>query len=126
MIRPYLLLLPVVLSAQVTPPASAVFDKDAVHEIRLTFKQANWFEQLTSDYDMYPDDTPYREASLVWGESKFDTVGVRFKGNSSYRGATTKKKPFPHQAQRIRQRPEDRQHVFVRSQQRLERSQLRP
>ena len=94
MIKPYFLLLPVVLSAQVSPPASAVFDKDAVHEIRLTFKQADWFEQLTSDYDKYPDDTPYREASLVWGESKFDSVGVRFKGNSSYRGATTKKKPF--------------------------------
>ena len=90
-----LLLLPVAISAQVvTPPASAVFDKDAVHEIRLTFQQPDWFEQLTSDYDKYPDDTPYREASLVWGQYKFAVVGVRFKGNSSYRGATTKKKPF--------------------------------
>ncbi|MCX6630536.1 MAG: CotH kinase family protein, partial [Candidatus Solibacter sp.] len=90
-----LALLPVAISAQVvTPPASAVFDKDAVHEIRLTFKQADWFTQLTSDYDQYPDNTPYREASLVWGQYKFDIVGVRFKGNSSYRGATTKKKPF--------------------------------
>jgi hypothetical protein len=57
------LLLPGTLCAQVvTPPASAVFDKDAVHEIRLTFQQSNWFEQLTSDYDLYPDNTPYRQA----------------------------------------------------------------
>ena len=89
-----LALLPVALSAQIAPPASAVFDKDAVHEIRLTFKNADWFAQLTSDYDTYPDNTPYREASLVWGQYKFDIVGVRFKGNSSYRGATTRKKPF--------------------------------
>ena len=92
--RLFFLLLPVVLPAQIAPPASAVLDKDAVHEIRLTFKQANWFDLLTTDYDQYPDNTPYREASLVWGQYKFDTVGVRFKGNSSYRGATTKKKPF--------------------------------
>ena len=90
----FLFLLPVVLPAQIAPPAGAVLDKDAVHEIRLTFKQANWYDLLTTDYDQYPDNTPYREASLVWGQYKFDTVGIRFKGNSSYRGATTKKKPF--------------------------------
>ena len=90
-----LALLPSAISAQVvTPPASAVFDKDAVHEIRLTFKQADWYEQLTHNRDTYPDDTPYTEASLVWGQTRFDSVGVRFKGNSSYTGATTKKKPF--------------------------------
>jgi len=55
-------LLPLVLSAQVvTPTASIVFDKDAVHEIRLTFKQAGWYEQLTADYAAFPDNTPYRE-----------------------------------------------------------------
>lgn len=87
--------LPLALSAQVvSPPASTVFDKDQVHEIRLTFKQAGWYEQLLADYDQFPDNTPYREASLEWGANKFETIGVRFKGNSSYRGATTKKKPF--------------------------------
>ena len=87
--------LPTLICAQViAPTASTVLDKDAVHEIRLTFKQADWYQQLTTDYDTNPDDTPYREASIVWGTSKFDTIGVRFKGNSSYRGATTRKKPF--------------------------------
>ncbi len=82
------------LHAQVKPPASAVFDNAAVHEIRLTFKQANWYEQLTADYAAARDNTPYREASIVWGQYRFDVVGVRFKGNSSYNGATTRKKPF--------------------------------
>ena len=83
-----------VLPGQVAPPASTIFDQDAVHEIRLTFKEADWYEQLTADYAAARDNTPYREASIVWGQHKFDSVGVRFKGNSSYSGATTKKKPF--------------------------------
>lgn len=82
------------LPGQVAPPASSIFDQDAVHEIRLTFKQTDWYEQLTADYAAARDNTPYREASIVWGQYKFDTVGVRFKGNSSYNGAATKKKPF--------------------------------
>jgi hypothetical protein len=83
-----------VLPGQVAPPPSTIFDQDAVHEIRLTFKQADWYEQLTADYAAARDNTPYREASLVWGQYRFNSVGVRFKGNSSYSGATTKKKPF--------------------------------
>jgi len=83
-----------VLQGQVAPPPSAVFDKDAVHEIRLTFKQADWYEQLTNTYNTMRDNTPYLEGSIEWGAVKFDSVGVRFKGNSSYNGATTRKKPF--------------------------------
>ncbi|MBS1825676.1 MAG: CotH kinase family protein [Acidobacteria bacterium] len=94
--RPFLILLcSSLLPGQVvTPPASAVFDPDVVHEIRLTFQQPDWYEQLTDIYAKYPDNTPYIEASIEWGSNKFDTIGVRFKGNSSYNGATTKKKPF--------------------------------
>lgn len=77
-----------------TPPASLVFDKDGVHEIRLKFAQTDYWEQLTTNYETNEDDVPYIEASLVWGETKLETVGVRFKGNSTYTGATTKKKPF--------------------------------
>ena len=74
-------LLPLVLSAQVvTPSESTVFDKDAVHEIRLTFKQAGWYEQLIADYAAFPDNTPYREASLVWGTASFETVESSLQG----------------------------------------------
>lgn len=93
--KPFLFLVwTTLLPAQVAPPASEVFDPDTVHEIRLTFQQPDWYEQLTEIYDKYPDNTPYIEASIEWGSNKFDKIGVRFKGNSSYRGATTKKKPF--------------------------------
>ncbi len=83
-----------ILSGQIAPPSSSVFDKDSVHEIRLTFKQPDWYEQLTTTYNNFRDNTPYLEGSLVWGQYKFDSVGVRFKGNSSYNGARTRKKPF--------------------------------
>jgi spore coat protein CotH len=87
-----ILLLAAALPAQ-TPPAHPVFDQDAVHEIRLRFEQPDYWQQLTDNYENN-DDVPYITASLEWGEWKYASVGVRFKGNSSYRGATTKKKPF--------------------------------
>jgi hypothetical protein len=115
-----LLLAAAVVFGQVAPPATEVFDKDIVHEIRLTFKQANWYQQLTEDYASFRDDTPYREASLTWGQYQFDVVGVRFKGNSSYNGATTRKKPFRIKLNEICERAEDRQNGFVRIEQLLE------
>jgi len=81
------------LSAQ-NPPVHPAWNGDKVHEIRLRFKQADYWAQLTANYAGPEGDTPYLEASFEWGQYKFDSVGVRFKGNSSYRGASTKKKPF--------------------------------
>jgi spore coat protein CotH len=81
--------------AQVPAP-HPLFDGDAVHEIYLTFTQSNWYELLTANYENNEasGDIPYMEAAFQWNENHFDSVGVRFKGNSSYRGASTKKKPF--------------------------------
>lgn len=76
------------------PAANSVLDQDAVHEIRLTFAQADWWEQLTANYRDNQDDIPYIPVSLAWGEHAFEQIGVRFKGNSSYNGANTPKKPF--------------------------------
>jgi uncharacterized protein (TIGR03437 family) len=88
-----LLLVAFSLPAQ-TVPSSPAFDQDAVHEIRLTFQQSDWWQQLTKNFQENEDDVPYISAALAWGDLKFDSVGVRFKGNSSYTGASTKKKPF--------------------------------
>lgn len=78
-----------------TPPANYAFDNDAVHVIRLQFKQPDWFQEMTRNYDGVngSEESVYLDASLEWGPHKFDSVGVRFKGNSSYRGAP-RKKPF--------------------------------
>ena len=81
------------LSAQ-TPPPHPAWSGDKVHEIRLRFKQADFWEQLTANYVGTEEEAKYLEGSLEWGAYKFDSVGVRFKGNSSYRGASTRKKPF--------------------------------
>jgi len=81
------------LSAQAPPPHPA-WSGDKVHEIRLRFTQADYWEQLTANYLGTEEQAIYLEGSLEWGQYKFDSVGVRFKGNSSYRGAQTRKKPF--------------------------------
>src|SRR5688500_5087147 len=44
-----------VVFGQIAPPASEIFDKDAVHEIRLTFKQSDWYEQLTAIHTKFRD-----------------------------------------------------------------------
>lgn len=75
-------------------PGHSAFYRDEVHEIKLTFKQADWYEQLTANFEQNEDDVPYIEADIEWGQWKYSRIGVRFKGNSSYRGASTKKKPF--------------------------------
>ncbi len=82
-----------VLTATEAPPDHRLFTGDNVHEIWLTFKQTDWFEHLTKNYEADSDDPEYLEASFQWNEVGFERIGVRFKGNSSYNGAD-KKKPF--------------------------------
>lgn len=80
-------------TAQIPNPYE-IFDKDAVHEIRITFPNEDWYEVLTANYSGVRAENPYFPASIEWGSNKFETIGVRFKGNSSYSAANTKKKPF--------------------------------
>ncbi len=81
-------------AAAQTPPGHPLFEKDEIHEIRLRFAQSDYWSRLTANYAENEDDIPYIEASFEWRDLKFDKIGVRFKGNSSYRGARTDKKPF--------------------------------
>ncbi|MBM3792900.1 MAG: hypothetical protein FJW31_02305 [Acidobacteria bacterium] len=71
-----------------------IFDQDAVHEIKITFANADWFQVLTDNYSGARADNPYFEANIEWGPYKFQRIGVRFKGNSTYSAARTQKKPF--------------------------------
>ncbi|MCC6586938.1 MAG: CotH kinase family protein [Bryobacterales bacterium] len=80
--------------AALAQPAHFAFSKDEVHEVKLTFHQADFWQQLTNNYADNEDDVPYIEADLDWGSYSFKRIGVRFKGNSSYKGAQTDKKPF--------------------------------
>ncbi|MCP4574027.1 MAG: hypothetical protein GY838_16835 [bacterium] len=79
--------------AALTPASHPLFDGDAVHEIHLTFDQADWWDQLTTNFEDY-DDPPYIEAAFDWDATHLSTIGVRFKGNSSYWGYYGLKKSF--------------------------------
>lgn len=76
------------------PPADhPLFGEDAVHEIRLTFDQADWWDQLVDNFEGL-DDPLYLAASFDWQGTEFDSIGVRFKGNSSYNSYPGVKKSF--------------------------------
>lgn len=81
-------------AAAFAQPAHFAFSRDEVHEIKLTFHQTDFWQQLTNNYAENEDDVPYIEADLDWGPYSFKRIGARFKGNSSYKGAQTDKKPF--------------------------------
>ncbi|MCP4569261.1 MAG: hypothetical protein GY841_16930 [FCB group bacterium] len=80
-------------NAAMTPPSHPLFDSDEVHEIHLTFHQADWWDQLTYNYEHY-EDIPYIAAEFDWESTHFDSIGVRFKGNSSYMSYSGYKKSF--------------------------------
>jgi hypothetical protein len=79
--------------AALAPPTHPLFDSDAVHEIHLTFHQPDWWDQLTYNFEHY-DDPPYIAAEFDWSTTHLDSIGVRFKGNSSYWGYYGLKKSF--------------------------------
>ncbi len=85
--------LPGLAAAALTPPTHVLFDGDAVHEIHLTFDQADWQDLLTVYFES-SDDPPYLSATFSWGSTQLDSIGVRYKGNSSYWGYYGDKKSF--------------------------------
>ncbi len=79
--------------AALEPPTHPLFDGDAIHEIHLTFDQADWYDQLEYNFEHY-DDPPLLPASFDWEATHLDSIGVRFKGNSSYNHVSGPKKSF--------------------------------
>jgi hypothetical protein len=75
------------------PADHPLFAGDAVHEIHLDFAQTDWWEQLTHNFEDF-DDPPYLAAAFSWNGVALDSIGVRFKGNSSYWGYYGQKKSF--------------------------------
>lgn len=87
------LMVPLVATAALAPPPHPLFDRDAVHEIRLTFHQEAWWDSLTANFEGQ-EDPPYLPAEFTWAGIHFDSIGVRFKGNSSYHSVQGLKKSF--------------------------------
>lgn len=70
--------------------AAAFFDDTVVREIRITFADSNWYTTLYQSHASDPDD-PYFPARFQCGDVVLEPVGVRFKGNASFRRSGTKK-----------------------------------
>lgn len=86
------LLAAVPLTAQLPLP-HPFWEFDAVHDIYLFLDSPNWYEQLRTNFEG-TDDPAYLEANLVFNEHSLQRVGIRFKGNSSYRTYPGQKKSF--------------------------------
>lgn len=86
------LLLFVISPLQAADQAAAFFDDSAVREIRITFDIPSWYQTLFNSHNSDPND-PYFPARFQYGSTVLPRIGVRFKGNSSFR-RNGLKKPF--------------------------------
>lgn len=78
--------------AQDVDSSVALFDDTVVRQYKIDFYQANWKETLAA---MWVADSGYLPARFSDGTITLDSVGVRFKGNSSYTLAgNSPKKPL--------------------------------
>jgi len=77
-------------SSVVGAVADTFFDDTYVHEIRLTFEDPDWYSVLYESHLNNPED-PYFAAAFEGDGVSIPIIGVRFKGNSSFRGDSIKK-----------------------------------
>ncbi|MCB9310273.1 MAG: CotH kinase family protein [Lewinellaceae bacterium] len=66
------------------------YDVEKLEEIRIYFNQSNYWNLLTNNYASKTDIL----ATVVYDGVTYDSVGVRFKGQTSYRMSTGQKKSF--------------------------------
>jgi hypothetical protein len=72
-------------------PSQDLYEETAFREIELKFAQPNYWQLLLQNYAS----KTYIKADLVFMGKTYKNVGVRFRGNSSYKAiGTSQKKPF--------------------------------
>lgn len=71
-------------------PSAGLYDETVLEEIRLYFPQSNYWALMTENY-LTSTDIP---AKLVYKGRELDSVGVRFKGQTSYFANNSQKKSF--------------------------------
>ncbi len=91
--RPLLLILSIILFFPVFSKAQGenLFTTDVVHEIYLSFDDADFWNQLSANYDNNYPNVPYLMANAIIDGESVDSIGVRLKGFSSYWVQTDKK-----------------------------------
>lgn len=83
-------LLPGVALGALVPVDHPLFAEGVVQEIHLTFDDPDFWNTLESNYSS----ETYLTAEFEWDGYEFSSVGVRFKGGSSYTANQTMKKSF--------------------------------
>ncbi len=71
-------------------PNTGYYDQSLVRRIDLTFASPNFWTQLTTNYST----KTYLPATLQIDGQTFDSVGVRFRGNTSFQTGSSQKKSF--------------------------------
>jgi hypothetical protein len=68
-------------------PSSGFYDESKIRIVDLQFTQADWWTQLTNNYATKKD----LVATMIYDGKTYPNVGVRFRGNTSYRAYPNKK-----------------------------------
>ncbi len=71
-------------------PASGLYDESIIRTINLDFTQPNYWTLLTQNYQNHTD----IPAAMTVDGVVYDSVGVRFKGQTSYSQVSSQKKSF--------------------------------
>ncbi len=72
--------------SMLTDRAAVFFDDRAVREIRIYFDNPNWYNTMVQNHqNQAQTGDPYIPCRFKYGSIEFPRVGVRFKGNSSFR-----------------------------------------
>ena len=82
-----ILLLNIYSSLDAQAPGEQIFDNSKVHEIRFEFIQSDYWQQMVDNYENNADpfdDKPYLMGNVTIDGELVDSVGMRFKGFTSY------------------------------------------
>ena len=74
----------------------SIFDTDVVHEIRFEFSQSNFINILNTNHNQTPvgGDAPYIMVNVTIDGELVDSVGMRYKGFTSFGGSLQNKNPI--------------------------------
>lgn len=89
------LCLVIFINAQITA-GDNLFNVVQIHTVSITFSQTNYWTLLSNNkaYDDANDSSTYIPAQVTINGTTLDSVGIQFKGNSSYYNYPGNKKPF--------------------------------
>ena len=82
----------IIILGQSSICAQSLYDQTSITEIKMYFSQTDWDAQLDALYLIDSGDRVIADSVIING-IRFDSVGVRYKGNSSY-SETNAKNPF--------------------------------